>query len=234
MPPDSTPYVWVMKSIVAVIAIAAAALAGCGGTTTGRNAAATGSPAAVNADGEYRIGVDVAPGVYASINRPKCTAFVASSPHFDITTGDFDHFVGTTTEYPGHQRIVLPKGDYFSTRHCSPWTRESAAMAERYDPATLRGACTLLVQGGLLHHAELLLHGPASSATAHEANALQFQLFAIVAARNPSLASLTGRLIDGLDNVAAEPGQPLADPSASLTQRASATVASIRETCRMR
>lgn len=181
----------------------------------------------VRADGEYRIGVDLVPGVYTSTASRDCNAFVASTPHFNINTGDYASFIGTSTEYDGVERIVLPKGAYLTTLRCSVWRRESARTARTYDPATLSGGCAILIRGGILGHAERILRGPAASVGRDDVQTIQSQLFDIVAAKNQALAGPVGIVIDALDaldSLGAAGSEPI-------TTRALATIRAVREIC---
>jgi hypothetical protein len=155
------------------------------------------SPAtSVAADGVYKVGVDIAPGVYTT-PYSGCVGYTASDRHARPRgPGSSGTLLARAIRVEQVQRIVVHDGDFFTTRRCGTWHRENPGDPKSPDPATLAGGCEILLQGyELVDHVLWFLRTPTS---AQVASNFQDMLRAPVQAHNKLLAGPTNHLIDAL------------------------------------
>jgi hypothetical protein len=171
--------------------------------------ASTGSAAdkpatSVTANGVYKAGTDLAPGVYTTRNLG-CVGYTASTADFDIEDADEpDTYLAGAVRVGDVQRIVVHDAEFFTSKQCDTWRRENDGDPKSADPATLRGGCQLLVGGDdLVGHVVSYLREPATARDTASAYELQDRLMAPVDADNRRLANAAGELVDALDNPSA-------------------------------
>lgn len=79
----------------------------------------TGKSSAMNGTGIYRVGMDVKPGLYRSVNNgasPRCTW-----ARFDRATGRKVTMLESVIPVDGTLYVRLSSGDDFRSENCSPW-----------------------------------------------------------------------------------------------------------------
>lgn len=218
-----------MKQIVLAIACVAALGSGCGASdSSGNPEAQSGSRLAttVESDGVYEVGKDIAAGVYTA--KGDCGAYSASTADFDILDDDADDDAYLTGSMPvgDVQRIELHKGEFFTSRSCSTWTLEDSTKSATADPATLAGACDILVgEGRAVQEALGFPRKKESSADETRRGQIQDRLFTVVVAGHKDLADPAGQLVDFLD----DPEEYVED--GQLSPSVLRAFSDIRETC---
>jgi hypothetical protein len=166
----------------------------------------------VSADGIYEVGTDIKPGVYTA--KGECLAYSASTRDFSVMddNADDDAYIAGPASVGGLQRIELHTGEFFTSTSCT-WTLEDGNKSASADPATVAGACEILV--GQEHVLDDAMEFPKQDeSTEDEARReeVQGRLFAIVVANNKELADPAGQLVDFLDDPEeyVEHGKPIA------------------------
>ena len=220
-----------MKRTVATVLACIAALAtGCGTSDSSGDpeAKATATSATtVSKDGVYAVGKDIKPGVYTA--KGECVAYSATPADFDIMNddGDPDDYLAGAMPVGDLQRIELHQGEFFTTRSCSTWTLEDGTKSASVDPASVAGACEILV--GKDHAVQDALEFPKDKETAADEQRrgeIQDRLFTVVVANTKGLADPAGQLVDFLD----DPDEYIENgkPVALITD----AVSRIRSTCK--
>lgn len=214
-----------------IVACIAALVAGCG-TSDSSGEPQTKPTAAgattVSKDGVYEVGKDIKPGVYTA--KGECVAYSASTADFDIMDDDdeSDAFLAGAMPVGDQQRIELHKGEFFTSRSCGTWTREDSTKPATADPATLAGACEILVgKGQAVQDAMEFPKDKETAADEQLRDEIQQRLFTVVTANNKELADPAGQLVDFLD----DPEEYVEDgkPVALITD----AVSEIRSTCKI-
>ena len=218
------------RTALATAACIAALVAGCGTSDSSGEPQAKPTAAGattVSEDGVYEVGKDIKPGVYTA--RGECVAYSASTADFDIMDDDdeSDAYLAGAMPVGDQQRIELHKGEFFTSRSCGTWTLEDDTKQATADPATIAGACDILVGKG--HTVQDAMEFPKDKETAADEQRrgeIQDQLFTIVVANTKGLADPAGQLVDFLDDPDeyVENGKPVA----LITE----TVSKIRGTCK--
>jgi hypothetical protein len=193
-----------VKRVVAAAALVAITVSGCGQTSdprvegSGGRATTGGAATSVTADGVYRVGVDIVPGVYTTATRD-CVGYTASKAGVGLDdSSSSDALLARAILVDGIERIVVHHGEFFTTQGCGPWHRENPGDSKSTDPATLSGGCEILLGGyELVRHVLWYLRDPT---TAQAADELQGMLRAPVEAHNTLLAGPAGDLIVALDH----------------------------------
>ena len=212
----------------ALTLVCIAALASACGTSDSKGEKSSAEPATtVSKDGVYAVGKDIKPGVYTA--KGKCLAYSASTKDFSVMddNADDDAYIAGAALVGSLQRIELHKGEFFTSKSCSTWTLEDDSTSASADPATVAGACEILV--GKDHTLDAAMAFPKqneSSADKALRGEVQERLFSIVVANNKELADPAGQLVDFLD----DPEEYIEDgkPVALITD----AVAKIRSTCK--
>jgi hypothetical protein len=208
-------------------ALAAAALvAGCGST---RALDAPGSaPAMTSAQGpgvgpgKYQAGPDLEPGVYTAAGA-SCTAISARTADFDLgSSDDADGFIGASSLVRDVQRIRVRRGEFLTIDACT-WHRESPDGPHTPDPATLAGACQILLGDGVAASA---LTAVRDGETDEAAYVLQDRLMAVVYARTAKVWRPAGEMVDFLDVP-----QAFNDGHGHVEARVTEALAAIRRAC---
>jgi hypothetical protein len=215
----------------ALTLVCIAALASACGTSDSKGDSqpkSSAEPAAtVSADGIYEVGKDIKPAVYTA--KEKCLAYSASTKDFSVMddNADDDAYIAGAAQVGSLQRIEVHKGEFFTSKSCSTWTLEDDSTSASADPATVAGACEILV--GKDHTLDDAMAFPKQKESAADKalrGDVQERLFSIVAANNEELADPAGQLVDFLD----DPEEYIEDgkPVTLITD----AVAKIRSTCK--
>jgi hypothetical protein len=197
-----------VKRVVTGAAILVALVSGCGNASgPGRpdTGSATGKPSgapatSVTASGVYKVGQDIAPGVYTTTDLG-CTGYTASNADFDLEDEEEpDAYLAGAIQIGDVQRILVYEGEFFTSLQCDRWQRETVGKPKSPDPATLAGGCEVLVGGDdLVHQVVSFLRKPRSAQDSAVASELQERLTAPVDADNNLLGDPAGQLVDALD-----------------------------------
>jgi hypothetical protein len=193
-----------MKRTVLTIACIAVLASGCDTSDSGTPDTKPSAKLAttISTDGVYEVGKDVRPGVYTT--KGQCIGYSAKTSDFDIMNDDdeSDAYIAGALPVGGDvQRIELHKGEFFTSKDCSTWTREDGTKPTTADPGTLAGACDILVgEGRAVQDALGFPRKHESSADEKLRGEIQDRLFIVVAADNKDLADPAGQLVDFLDD----------------------------------
>lgn len=171
----------------------------------------------------YQAGKDIDPGVYTTTSVG-CSAITTSTPDYDFAEpSDPDAFVAGSSRVGDVERIEVHQGEFFNVQGCGTWQREDGTRPRSPDPATVTGACTILMGDDALAETALTFAGrPLQGDDAYE---IQEKLMAVVVARTKGLWRPAGQLVDLLD-----------DPDAyvvggMLSSRVSRAMTAVREVC---
>lgn len=213
-----------MIRVLAVLAVAATLLTGCGSDSGGP------SSDSKQAARVAEVGKDLKAGVYTSKEK-YCIGFTATTRDFslDAETSRGEMIAGAV-QVRDRNRIELHDGDFFHAVNCTSnaWKREERSSPESVDPATVEGACGLLMGDGLLADALEYPKVDESEKDRIRRSEIQERLMSIVFAdieNDMPLASSAGQIVDFLDDPEAyvEDGK--------LSPVVTAEVAEIKKTC---
>lgn len=216
------------ESGIAVLALATALLvAGCGSsgdedrTGSANAAASTSTPQGPGIrPGTYRVGPDIAPGVYTAAG-PNCLASSAATAEFELGRGgDEDDFLAAPSLVRDVQRIAVRRREFLTIRSCT-WHREVPDGPHTPDPATLEGACQILLGDGFAEDAVTAVGKLESDYL------LQERLMAVVYGFTPKVWEPAGQLVDFLDDP-----KWFVDADGRVEPKVIAAVDDIRRACR--
>lgn len=159
----------------------------------------------------YEVGRDIDPGVYTT-RKVGCSAIATSAADYDLLADDSDPdgILATSVTVGALERIVLRQGEFFQVQDCAVWKREDGSGPRSPDPATVEGACTILVKDPLLDEVTTFLSEPRAELAGDSSGwGLQDRLMAVVASNLASrgalktLSNSSGQLVDLIDDPAA-------------------------------
>ncbi len=224
-----------MKRIFAAVALSTLMLGGCGSDPEAPGASEQPKDQS-DAKTVLKVGDEIEAGVYTAPAH-KCNGFAATTREYDLepeeTVGEF---VGASVLVGQVDRIVLYDGQYFHSQFCpaGTWKREDGKGPKSIDPATVKGACALLIDEGLLAGALEFPKAKETDEDEFKRGDIQERIFSIGTASmfsevhgegSNDLAPVTGQLVDFLDDPKAyvEDGK--------LTSDVAGAVAKIKKTC---